>query len=52
MLIINIAKRFYDFLTFGRGRDVWWGRKKVVLLQFLFGRVMPGNDRKKTNNNK
>jgi hypothetical protein len=39
--IINVAKRFYDFLTVGEALDVWWGRKKVVLLQFLFGRVMP-----------
>jgi hypothetical protein len=32
-------------------QEAWWGGKKVVLLQFLFGRVMPISD-KKTNYNK
>ena len=33
-------------------QEAWWGGKKVVLLQFLFGRVMPENENRKTNYNK
>jgi hypothetical protein len=40
----NSSASFYVFLTFGRWKDVWWGWEKVVLLQFLFGQIVPAND--------